>query len=187
MDGGATSTDHQIEGIDIYDAKGNITTIYGFATLNQENPVSGTIYTGDANCEATVFFTLPAGSANLQAVALRINDLDSDDYNFAIIQRNSGNTAWNLYLGAMVAGTPSGEVTVTNVGTPIALRIRKSGSSFRFSTKSGTTWTTRSTAQTITNQQNTAGIAVVTNGATVSRLVSQPITSSEYDTVFDAI
>jgi len=181
MIGGATNTDHELDKVIAVDVVGSaLTTLYGLATVNVINPTSGAVVVATADGQFDVFFTLPAGSANLVAVDIQFNYTDATHYNSLQIKRNAGNTAWDMVKAEYAGAGAANVVTVTGVGTPIGLRCQKIADKQRYFTKASTTWTPRSTEQTVTNEQSATGLNVTFSGATVTRLVSQPITSNEY-------
>lgn len=185
---GVSNTDCKLGGIIIRDIPAPMRTLYGLATVNVTNPTNGAVVTAAADGEFSVYFTLPGSpSADQVAVDLQFNWTDATHYNSAQIKRNAGNTAWDFVKAEYAGAGATNVVTVTGVGTPIELRVRKIANKQRYSTKTGTTWTGRSTEQTVTNEQNSTGLNVTFNGATVSQLVSIPITHNTYDAILDGL
>lgn len=139
---GVTSS-AEIDYVRVRNLGGAFAMDYGIATLHILSPVSDTPATGEANGISDLFFTLPAGSANLIAVELRYRRQDATNYWTAYIKRNAGNTAWDLYLDSVAAGTPTNRLTVTGVGTPDCIRVIHDGSNHDCYTRATTTWTKR--------------------------------------------
>ena len=143
------------------------------AVIKNITPVSGTIVSGTVNSIVHLSFTLPGSpSANLVAVELRYRVQDASNYFSLRIVRNAGNTAWDLLLVRVLAGTPSTLKTVTGVATPTRLIAAVSANAHESWTDASGTSTLRGSTITDANLNTQSGIAAVWDVSTTISALS---------------
>lgn len=181
---GAANRDWKIDFIAANDIPAPFDTDYGIAITHQASPVSGTDYSGAADgiFDLTGIVLTGAPSASLVAVDLRYNKLDANNYNFAQIKRNAGNTAWDMVRGVMVAGVPGSTATVTGVGTPDVLRVIHTGNLHDYYTAASNSWTKRGAQLNNANQAaQTTVSAVFAAGCSASFLTALKRSDAAYN------
>lgn len=145
---------------------------------------SGNTFTAQADGIHHLAFTLGAGSANLVAVELRYRITDANNYYTAYIKRNAGNTAWDLLVDKVVAGTPTNLKTTTGVGTPTRIIVWTSGSAYEHYTDTGSASTQRDTGTDATYTTQALIGAAWDASTTIGSLDSWPLTNSLYANLF---
>lgn len=120
----------------------------------------------------TFSFTLPASpKAGQEARMFYRYDSDDDCWAASII-RNAANSAWDFILSSVSGGTKTDRITVTDVGTPDAVRVVTSGSTHTPYTGVSGTFTQRSSA-TVSHLDTETGITTMYSSAiTPVRLTS---------------
>lgn len=151
---------------------------YKLVTLNSQS-------TAVADGVFDFSFTLPASPRPGERCELWYRANGSGDFWTAYVERNVGNTAWDLKLDSVSSGVYTNRITVTGVGTPIQIRVIASGNLHNCYTLEGTTWTKRGAeVNNSTHATNTGVRAVYSSTVTPSRLTVYPRTGySSLDTI----
>lgn len=141
---------------------GNFTLDY--FSLKEITP--NAVVTVGADGSFDFFFTLPASPKPLQNIMLiyRVSGALSDgNFWVARLQRNSGNSAWDVRLDKVSSRTPTNVINVTGVGTPNGLRIVTLGNDHSLYTtaNSGGSWTQRGTTQSDGTHATADGITTL--------------------------
>lgn len=159
---------------------------YGLATLNQTSGLtSGAVFTGNADGNHILNFSLPGTPVAGDKVELRFNinaSTPTQDYNTAYLIRNAGNTDWDFRMDSVAAGVPTQMFApVTSIGAQTQIQVSSFGSA-RYA-YSGPVWTNRGGAASVSNQNTSTGVAAVFSAGQFvpSRLLSFPATSATYE------
>lgn len=156
------------------------------STFTDTTLALGDNWTGAADAFTEIAFTLPAGVANDEAAILRFHWTDDNNCWKAYIKRNAGNTAWDMLVDSVSAGTPTNRLTVTGVGTPDLLRVRHVGSLIDCYTRAAGVYTKRGAQVNISFQNTTLGVEISgVAGTTLTRVSDYAFTRADYATEFD--
>ncbi|MDX2163039.1 MAG: hypothetical protein SF162_17110 [bacterium] len=132
-------------------------------TLNAVHP-------GAADGTHTLRFTLPATPPQGARIELRYRVQDDQNYWVAALVR--GNT-WDLQVNSVNAGAATNRISVTNVGTPDAIRVVTAGALHTAFTGVSDVYTQRGAPVNITHLNALTGVtAVYTTGFTPLALSS---------------
>jgi hypothetical protein len=74
-------------------------------------------------------FTLPGSPIAGQRIEMRYRRQDATNYFVVFIFRNAANTAWDVQLSSVIAGTATALILVNGVGTPDTIKAVTSGNS----------------------------------------------------------
>lgn len=158
------------------------------ATLNQSSPVDATIYTGTADGVHMVRFPTQSGSAG-RLVELRVNVQDASNYRLVRWQWNGA--AWEIVVGAVVAGSETVGAPVASANNQDALQVRTIGSAIEVWTRttSSKAWTRSSTGYTNANFTTQTGVAVHTANlsSAPTQLISLPYQGAAASAALDRI
>lgn len=156
---------------------------YNIATVTNTSLASGNTFTGTADAINDFEFTLNGSPSAGDVVALYYRGDDVNGW-LAKAVRNVGNTAWDLQVrtvASSVESTPAGWTDVTGVGSIVQIRAIANGTTNRFFTRTGTTWTKRGATLTVSNQDSATGMKITAAaGTTLTRVTSWPWMSSQY-------
>lgn len=167
------------------DVGGVFATDTGIATVRDTSLASGDTFTGTADGIHDFEMTLNGSPSAGDEVSLDFRRQDSNNLIRAIAKRNAGNTAWDLQVRVVTAGTPStpsGWTDVTGIGSVNAIRVIADVTALRFYTRTTSTWTKRGATLTNSSFQAEAGLAIqAAAGTTLTAVSSYPRTSTAYD------
>lgn len=123
-----------------------------------------------------LFLTLPASPSAGDTMELRL-EIDSNDYITIRVQRNVGNTQWDIFLDNVVAGTPTTLTSVTNITGVSALnlirfRVRDNRVQMFTRHSPNNNYISRGTEQTIAAVANATVLRPVYTVGSASRMTS---------------
>jgi hypothetical protein len=147
-------------------------TVFPALDVDVLNPVSGAQQTAPL----TGFFdmmisALPSPTAGA-SMELRFREQDANNYFMMQLLRNAGDTAWDVHIKKVTAGTPSTLASATGVGTPDTLRVCvREGNKIRMYTRTSTgAYTLRGSEVTDSAFSSSAAISANYSSGTVSQL-----------------
>jgi len=151
-------------------------------SVNITTPTSDTMHFATTNGEHAIRFNVPVAPISGQRIGVKFRIQDVNNYCFAYIERNSGNTTWDLNVNVIeggIAGTPT--ALSTNINPAVdAIKVRTNGESVHVLYRhSGTTWVP-STVQNISELSNERSIAAYADAGALFDLQSIPRTSLHY-------
>lgn len=153
-----------LDNVRVIDLPAPYATEFGLAIVNVTSDF-GTIQTGTATGTHVLRFERGTTTAN-DTVTLNFRQTDANNLLRVVVSRNAGNTAYDIELQSVVAGTPADLATkVTGISSVDVIEVRTNGTTIEVYTLAGSLWTRRFN---VTNsiQQSATGISAATNGST---------------------
>lgn len=134
----------------------------------------------NANSDNRLLFNLPASPIRAEAISLFARRIDASNYLELRLQRNAGNTDWDLRLHRVVAGSQTNNIitAVTSVGNVNGLRLECNGNTVTAYTTAdgGANWTSRGNNTNAANHPTGTGLLpVYTRTFTPLQMTSTPL------------
>jgi len=184
----ATAGDVGIDYVRVIVLPSFMASTYPITTFNATSAFTD-VRTGTADGVIVHEYTQPSPDAAADELSVIFRRQDASNYWQARIRRNAGDTNYDLIVDTVASGTPTNRLTVSNIGNTDALLIYTEGTTLRFATRSGTTWTARGSSLTLSLYSTQTGVttSVVQGAWTQTRLVSVPLTDATVTAILDRV
>jgi hypothetical protein len=143
------------------------------ASVYITNPVSGTSYTAPVDGFHHVDITAPGTWHALDRQELRFRIQDADNYWTYYVERNAGDTNWDMKLDLVESGVATNKQVYNNLGqAPTALMVRAIGSNIMAYNYSWSAWEAQMNEITDATFATSGDIAFVANAGSATLLKS---------------